>query len=99
MNRALLVAVLLLAACAGPRPGPGAGAAGDDAAAERASCRRSCDRAHAVCGDSSAAGRAQGPFSGSATCDRQLRQCLAACDASGAPPASRTPAPAQRPSP
>jgi hypothetical protein len=78
----LVLAALLLAACAGPRPatGPG-GAAGDDEAASRASCVRACNRDHAVCGESSASSRAQGPFSGSDTCDRQLRQCTAACGA------------------
>jgi hypothetical protein len=71
----LLAGVLVLAACAGSRgPSP----AGDGGGA--ASCSRSCSRDYDVCMEAGAARGSNGTLRG-LSCDRQFRQCTAACRA------------------
>jgi hypothetical protein len=86
-----LIALLLLAACAGPRPAPEDGPGtdrGDENSRYAASCTRACNREHAVCMDSRIARereREQSQFRGDPSCDNQIRQCLARCRADSAP--------------
>ena len=71
-----LCVMLLLTACAAKGAAPAS-----EAEAAQYNCKRSCNRDNSVCMDSGAAQRRDTIFRGDATCDRQLRQCLARCNA------------------
>lgn len=71
----LLAGALALAACAGDRNAPPAG--GTDGAA---SCSRSCSRDYDVCMEAGATRGSNSALRGM-SCDRQFRQCTAACRA------------------
>ena len=73
---AALCAILLVAACA-----PKSATPATEAEAAQYTCKRSCNRDNSVCMDSGAAQRNNTVFRGDATCERQLRQCLARCSA------------------
>jgi hypothetical protein len=71
---AALCAILLAAGCSSKSTTPAT-----EAEAAQYSCKRSCNRDNSVCMDSGAAQRNETIFRGDATCERQLRQCLARC--------------------
>lgn len=78
-----LFVLVLLSGCI-PVRGEGGGQEFDEpmgtAAASRASCERSCQRAYDVCSDSGAARRNEGSlFGASAGCERHYKSCLPRC--------------------
>lgn len=82
---AIGLAAAMLAACSGPLgpegdPSPGA--------AKRARCDQGCNRDYDRCADSAGARRGSGGsfFGMGAACDRQVKDCLAACKALVAEP-------------
>lgn len=75
----LLVLVLLAGCTSRSEPTATGRAGGQTERTEAAACRRNCDRGYDVCSESGAARIGSGMFSGSASCDRELRQCRAGC--------------------
>lgn len=76
----VLAMLVLLAACAFPAGGSSRGPVAEEGSL--AVCLRSCNRSYDVCAESGAARAGSGPFSGEASCGRDLRQCQAGCRAS-----------------